>query len=80
MNTKLTLRVDDKLIERAKRYSKERGKSLSSFVSDLFAVMTGGDGTLEFQMTPTVKRLKGSLKGAEVSKEEYRSYLEKKYL
>lgn len=29
MNTKLTLRLDDDLIKRAKRYSNESGKSLS---------------------------------------------------
>lgn len=80
MNTKLTLRLDRELIERAKKYSKKRGKSLSSIVSEFFTAMTGDVVNLEFPVTPTVRKLKGSLKGAGLTEEEYRRHLEKKYL
>ena len=39
MNTKLTLRLDDRLIDRAKRYSNRSGKSVSQLVSDYFALI-----------------------------------------
>lgn len=34
MQTKLTLRIDEKVIEKAKRISRKRGKSISKMVSD----------------------------------------------
>jgi len=39
MNTKLTLRLDEDLIERAQRYSDATGKSLSKLVADYFALI-----------------------------------------
>jgi len=39
MNTKLTLRLDDHLIESAKEYSAQTGKSVSKIVSDFFEII-----------------------------------------
>ncbi len=39
MNTKLTLRMDNDLIESAKEHSAKTGKSVSRFVSDLFEII-----------------------------------------
>ncbi len=39
MNTNLTLRMDDKLIESAKQYSAQSGKSISKIVADLFTII-----------------------------------------
>ena len=36
MQTKLTLRLDDWLIRKAKRFSKKTGKSVSKIVADYF--------------------------------------------
>jgi hypothetical protein len=48
MKSKLTLRLDDDLKERAKRLAKERGVSVSRLVEDYFRLLlrepTGGDG------------------------------------
>ena len=79
MNTKLTLRLDDRLIEKAKRYSDRSGKSLSQLVSDYFALIEGDEPLTGTELTPRVRALLGSLKGASVTEADYRSHLEKKY-
>jgi predicted HicB family RNase H-like nuclease len=37
MTAKLTLSIDSKIIEKAKKYAKKEGKSLSSMVEDFLA-------------------------------------------
>ena len=39
MQTKLTLRLDDDLIEKAKSYAKGTGRSVSQMVADYFALL-----------------------------------------
>lgn len=76
MQTKLTLRLDKKLIEMAKRYAEMSGKSLSQLVADYFSLL-GSKPTGQSELTPKVKALKGALKN--VSEDDYRRYLEEKY-
>jgi hypothetical protein len=80
MNTKLTLRMDDHLIESAKEYSAKTGKSVSRIVSDLFEIIKNEKLRKEHTLTPTVRELKGSLKGTKVAEKDYKKYLEEKYL
>ena len=76
MQTKLTLRLEEELIGVAKEFARSRGKSVSRIVADYFALLgRGRDGP---DITPTVLSMKGSLRGANV--EDYRRYLEDKYL
>ena len=42
MQTKLTLRLDDELIEEAKSYAARAGKSVSQIVADYFRLLTKG--------------------------------------
>ncbi len=79
MNTKLTLRLDRNLIEFAKKYSAMTGKSVSKIVADLFAIIKNEKIKKEPELTPTVNSLKGALKHA-VSEEDYKKYLEEKYI
>ena len=79
MNTKLTLRLDDKLIRGAKRYARDTGKSLSQVVTEYFAAITSVD-LPEFTATPIVAGLRGILKDARVDDErDYHAHLEKKH-
>jgi len=78
VKTKLTLRVKKSVVEKAKKYSSERGESVSGMVEKIFEVLTE-DGRTE-DLTPVVKKLKGILKGSGVSEEDYKRYLEEKYL
>ena len=80
MHAKLTLRLEEELIELAKSYSRQTGKSLSRIVADYFRALTArGEGEPE-PLPPIVRSLKGSLRGARVDEEDYRRYLEEKHL
>lgn len=80
MITKLTLRMDDNLIESAKEYSSQTGKSVSRIVADLFEIIKNEKTKREDTLTPTVKSLKGILKGKQLDEKDYNKYLEEKYL
>ncbi len=80
MNTKLTLRLDDHLIESAKEYSAKTGKSVSKIVSDFFVIIKNEKLKKSCSIAPTVQSLKGVLKHSEFSEKDYKNYLEEKYL
>jgi hypothetical protein len=75
MNTKLTLRLDEKLIANAKRYSDQSGKSVSQLVADYFALI-GTSPEEATQLTPRVRPLIGTLKEAKVTEADHRRHLE----
>ena len=77
MNTKLTLRLDEKLIASAKRHSAESGKSVSQLVSDFFALIDAEDSDVD--ITPRVRSLRGVLAGSALDESDYRRHLEEKY-
>lgn len=79
MSRKLTLRMDDAAIERAKRYAADRGISVSQLVENFFEALEPV-GDQEIEMSPLVKSLWGTLEGADVSEADYREHLEEKYL
>ena len=80
MQTKLTLRLDDELIKRAKSYAKKSGKSVSQIVAGYFSLLGEEMDNEKSEFTPIVQSLKGSLKGASVGKKDYHKYLEEKHL
>lgn len=78
MQTKLTLRMDDRLIAGAKQHAARTGKSLSQFVAEYFLVcMSGAQRNVE--ETPRVSRLRGCLKDKGVAEADYRKHLEDKH-
>ena len=78
MQTKLTLRLEAQLIERAKAYARRRGTSLSQMVADYFALLDHAEQGEH--LAPLTRSLRGALRGADVDEDEYRQYLEKKHL
>ena len=80
MQTKLTLRLDQDLIEQAKAYSAKHDKSLSQIVADYFALLEEAPTGQALELTPLVSSLKGALRGSKVSEEDYHRHLEEKYL
>lgn len=80
MQTKLTLRLDDWLVRKAKRFSKKTGKSVSKIVADYFEKLDAPLPDEIVGLTPKVASLKGMLKGTAVREEDYRRYLEEKHL
>jgi len=79
MNTKLTLRLDDSLINRAKHAAEKRGKSVSQMVSEFFDSLDGGAQTKSVY-PPITSALFGALRGKFLSKDDYRRHLRDKYL
>ena len=80
MNTKLTLRLEKELIKSAKNHASIMGKSVSQMVADYFYVLDKKSIKKPIQLTPIVKSLKGSLKKTDVDEDDYKKYLEDKYL
>lgn len=80
MQTKLTLRIDEKLIRWAKLYAKRTGKSVSQMVADYFALLQPRDEDDNSNYTPMVKSLKGALKDSELDRNDYKRHLEEKHL
>ncbi len=79
MNTKLTLRLDDHLIDKAKRYSDRSGKSVSQLVADFFAAIDSDQDVPGTEISPRVRSLRGAFKGSPATEEDYRRYLEEKH-
>lgn len=81
MNTKLTLSVKKSVIEKAKKYAKDRGESLSSLVQNYLEHVTEAkeDST---KYGSKVSALKGAFKLDQDLNyhDELESALEKKYL
>lgn len=81
MDIKLTLKLDEDAIGRAKRYAERRGLSLSRVVERYFFKLTEGDESPRETPTGVVAELAGGLRGVEIGdpKVEYTEYLLKKY-
>ncbi len=78
MQTKLTLRLENTLIEQAKSFAKQHDKSLSQVVSDYFKILTQKDKDLE--TPPITQSLIGVLESHQVNEDDYKRHLEEKYL
>ena len=95
MKTKLTLRLDASVIERAKAYAARRGTSVSGLVEDYFRLVAepGGDGgptpddDWRSSLSPRVRRMVGAavgpdtehLREGDAAERAYREYLAEKY-
>lgn len=93
MNTKLTLRIDDRLIATAKDYAAAHGSSVSQMVANYFAALTQkADSNAKptaapdaaGDVGPVTRHLTGILKAKpgqpQASEDDYHAYLERKYL
>ena len=80
MQTKLTLRLEDQLIEQAKSYAAQAGKSVSQLVSDYFKLLTTHRTKTNSPSTPITQSLRGLLRESKLDEKDYRKHLEEKYL
>ncbi|MBN1959945.1 MAG: antitoxin [Deltaproteobacteria bacterium] len=79
MNVKLTLRLDESLINQAKKYARLRGKSISQLVADHFEAISQNVLDNERQIGPITSQLRGCLKGVAIDEKDYKQYLERKH-
>lgn len=74
---KLTLSVDEKVVEEAKRYAEQRGTSVSRLVEEYLAVVSRGAAVAEDP--PILARVRGLLKGSRLDERDYRRHLREKH-
>jgi hypothetical protein len=81
METKLTLRLQKKVIDQAKEYANDHETSLSKLVENYLLAITEESGSTE-NISPLVKSLSGvsQLQGNEELKRDYHKHLDEKYL
>lgn len=82
MNTKLTLTIEQSVIEKAKEYAKRKGRSLSDIVENYFKAIVKEEGPLKADSTPITDSLRGSFKAPKDFdyKKELTKVLSEKYL
>lgn len=81
MDTKLTLKLDQEIIEKAKQYASEKKISLSRIVENYLNSLTSDKENNDIQISPFVKSLSS---GIEIPadydyKKDRADYLEQKY-
>tara|TARA_R110002124_G_scaffold287272_1_gene472169 strand:+ start:14951 stop:15232 length:282 start_codon:yes stop_codon:yes gene_type:complete len=92
MKKKLTLTLDDKVIESAKNYAKKESVSVSSLVENYLKLVTASnnksseaskisdsDVDYETENTPLVKKMRGIMGDDKLTGNERLEYLIKKY-
>ena len=79
MQTKLTLRLEEQLIEQAKTYAAEAGKSVSQIVAEYFKLLTTQKVKANHPSTPITQSLRGLLRKSKLDEKDYKKYLEKKH-
>lgn len=83
MDSKLTLKLNESVIERAKKYASEKKMSLSRLIENYLDSITR-EQTDDFEISPFVKSISsGKSIPADLNwkelREDYREYLDKKY-
>ncbi|GIK61924.1 MAG: hypothetical protein JETCAE03_22630 [Ignavibacteriaceae bacterium] len=81
MNTKLTLKLNKKAIDRAKKYAQRNKQSLSIMVEKYFNLISDKESITEIEISPNVLELSGIIKLPKHInlKEAYRDHIEAKY-
>lgn len=84
MDTKLTLKLDEKIINRAKRFVANRNISLSAFIENYLDSVTKDEDPDEIEISPFVKSMTSGNKSLPNTnwkeiREDYHNYLEEKY-
>ena len=75
MNAKITLYSDKELIEKIKKYAKEKNISVSAIVNEFFKSLIEKN-----ESSSITDSLAGILKNKKLDKKDYYKHLEEKYL
>jgi len=78
METKLTLKLDQKVIQSIKLYAEKNDRTLSRLVEDYFRKLIEENATPP-KYSPLVEELSGVISEKDLKNMDYVSYLEKKY-
>ena len=78
MQTKLTLRLDESLVQLAKKEATFRGTSVSRMVGEYFGAMQASD--IESDLSPITRSFIGVMEGTGDVEEVYKQHLREKHL
>jgi hypothetical protein len=78
METKLTLKLDQSVIQSVKQYAEKNNRSLSKLVEDYFRNLIS-ENEPQKHFSPLVEELSGVITENDIKNLEYVSYLEQKY-
>lgn len=62
MNTKLTLTIEQSVIEKAKKYAKEKETSLSDLIENYLKSLTNSEEKFDENISSQLKSMKGAFK------------------
>ncbi|MFA5805778.1 MAG: DUF6364 family protein [Melioribacteraceae bacterium] len=81
MNTKLTLKLNKRAIDSAKKYAQKNKQSLSVMVEKYFNLISDKESITEMEISPNVLELSGIAKFSENInvKKVYGKHIEEKY-
>ncbi len=79
MQTKLTLRLDEDIINQGKIYARNKGVSLSRLVAEYFKLLSSEKSERRKIDAPVTTSLRGLLRGADVGSDDYHRYLEERH-
>lgn len=81
MKSKLTLKIDNHIIEQAKVYARNKNTSLSKLIKNYLTILTSGNNFDSEGITPLVKSISGVLYNAKASdlNGAYKEHLNEKY-
>ena len=82
MNTKLTLSIEQSVIDKAKEYARNKKRSLSDLIENYLKALTSDELRESSHDAPIVKSLRGSFQAAEDFdyKQDLSERLREKYL
>jgi len=78
MQTKLTLNLEDELIQQIEAYAKQQNKSISQIITEYFQQLTKKSGNVS--VPPITQSLIGILQDHKVDSADYKQHLQDKYL
>jgi hypothetical protein len=77
MDNKLTLKLDNQVIEKAKLYARRKNTSLSKLIESYLEFLTTANSPESGEVTPLVKSLSGVLDSKAIP--DYKNHLNQKY-
>ena len=78
METKLTLKLDQTVIQSVKQYAEKNNRSLSKLVEDYFRNLIS-ENEPSHRYSPLVEELSGVISENDIKNLDYVAYLEQKY-
>ena len=79
METKLTLKLDQAVIQSVKVYAEKNNRSLSKLIEDYFKNLINENDKKKNKISPLVQELSGIISEKDINGINYIDYLEKKY-